>query len=310
MIALARSQTAKSWAQSSRAGSTLAKRYVAGISPADAVSFATTTLKVQNLCSSLFYLGEYVDSQELVAENVTAKISAAQALGSAGLDVHISVDPTQIGHMLDPALARENAFAIAEAIAKASHKKAGRHALMLDMEDQSVTDATLTLHDDLHAAGLPVAITLQAYLRRTPEDLRKCIDQGGMVRLVKGAFAANSEVAWTEHAEIKAASRHLIDGMFSKEAKASGFIPVIATHDDALQRYASHCAVQSVWNKGDYEFEMLLGVRGQLAAQLAAQGERVRLYVPFGQDWWPHALRRIGENPANAWLLFRSLMSN
>lgn len=310
MISLARSSRAKVWAQTSRAATALATRYVAGETPAEAVSAAIALLADKRLHSSLFFLGEYVATHELVAENVAAKIAAAEALGRAGLDVHVSVDPTQIGHLIDAQAARRHAFAIAEAIARASHGRRGLHALMLDMEDQSVTDATLALHDDIRAAGLPVAVTLQAYLRRTEDDLLARIAQGATVRLVKGAFAAGVDVAYTSRSEIKASSRRLIDHMFGRDAKAAGFTPVIATHDEALQQHASARAQEMGWRRGiEYEFEMLLGVRGELAAAQAARGERVRLYVPFGRDWWPHAMRRIGENPANAWLLARSLVS-
>lgn len=267
-------------------------------------------MRKKQIRASLFYLGEYVDTPELVAQNVAAKIAVATALGDAGLDVHVSVDPTQIGHQLNPAIARQNAFRIAEAIALASQSHAGSHMLMLDMEDQGVTDATLTLHNDIRAAGLPVAVTLQAYLKRSVNDMNSLIASGATVRLVKGAFAAGADVAYTTRREVKSNSRNLIDLMFSKEAKATGFRPIIATHDDELQQYASQCAKEQGWVKGvDYEFEMLLGVRSELAELQASNGERVRLYTPFGSDWWPHAMRRIGENPANGLLLARSLVS-
>jgi proline dehydrogenase len=310
MISLARSPRVKAWAQSSRAGTTLATRYVAGSSVSTGVACATQLLNAKQIRASLFYLGEYVDTAELVAQNLAAKIAVAKALGEAGLDVHVSVDPTQIGHQLDPALARKNAFQIAEAIAAASQGRLGSHMLMLDMEDQSVTDATLALHRDLHAAGLPVAVTLQAYLKRSMADMQALVAMGATVRLVKGAFAAGSDVAYTHRPDVKANSRKLIDLMLSKEAKATGFKPIIATHDDAIQDYASARAKENGWTKGvDYEFEMLLGVRSELAESQAAKGERVRLYTPFGSDWWPHAIRRIGENPNNGLLLARSLVS-
>jgi proline dehydrogenase len=310
MIKLARSQRVKVWAQSSRAGTALATRYVAGSNVVEGVVCATQLLRNKQIRASLFYLGEYVDTPELVAQNVAAKIAVASALGDAGLDVHVSVDPTQIGHQLNPTIARQNAFRIAEAIASASRGHEGNHMLMLDMEDQGVTDATLALHNDIRAAGLPVAVTLQAYLKRSANDMNSLIASGATVRLVKGAFAAGADVAYTTRQEVKSNSRHLIDLMFSKEAKATGFKPIIATHDDELQQYASQSAKEQGWVKGvDYEFEMLLGVRSELAELQASNGERVRLYTPFGSDWWPHAMRRIGENPANGMLLARSLVS-
>ncbi|MDD4942514.1 MULTISPECIES: proline dehydrogenase family protein [Comamonadaceae] len=310
MIKLARSQRVKAWAQSSRAGTALATRYVAGSNVVEGVACATQLLRNKQIRASLFYLGEYVDTPELVAQNVAAKIAVATALGDAGLDVHVSVDPTQIGHQLNPAIARQNAFRIAEAIALASRSHAGSHMLMLDMEDQGVTDATLALHNDIRAAGLPVAVTLQAYLKRSANDMNSLISSGATVRLVKGAFAAGADVAYTTRREVKSNSRNLIDLMFSKDAKATGFKPIIATHDDELQHYASQRAKEQGWVKGvEYEFEMLLGVHSELAELQASNGERVRLYTPFGSDWWPHAMRRIGENPANGMLLARSLVS-
>jgi proline dehydrogenase len=173
---------------------------------------------------SLFYLGEYVDRPDLIAENVSAKLAVATLLGRTGLDVHVSVDLTQIGHSLDPAKARLNAFTIAEAVDRAACNRPGVHALMLDMEDQSVVDATITLHDAIKSAGLPAALTLQAYLRRTEADIRAQIRHGARLRLVKGAFAAGNDIAFTHRFEIKANSRRLIDLMFSRDARGCGVL--------------------------------------------------------------------------------------
>lgn len=307
MIALARSEAAKRWVQESRGGSVLATQYVAGKTSEAGVARAAELFASSGVRSSLFYLGEYVDRVELVEENVVAKVDVAGRLGRAGLDVHVSVDPTQIGHGMDPSLARGNAHRVAEAVAQASAGREGVHALMLDMEDHTVTDATIDLHNELAAAGLPVALTLQAYLRRTETDLRAQIKQGSKVRLVKGAFAAGRDLAMSSQAEIKINSRHLIDLMFSKSARDARFYPIIASHDHRLHQYATQRAQANGWQAGEYEFEMLLGVRGDVAAELASTGERVRLYVPFGRDWWPHAVRRIGENPRNGLLLARSI---
>lgn len=307
MITLARSTLLKGVIQDSRTTSALAERFVAGRNTETAIARAGALFSRDRIRSSLFYLGEYVGTRELVSENVGAKLAAAKLLGQAKLDVHVSVDPTQIGHDLDADLARRNAFKIADAIAQHAVGQPGVHVLMFDMEDQSVVDATIALHNDIRAAALPVALTLQAYLRRTEADLLAQIRQGSRVRLVKGAFAAARAVAFTDRADIKANSRRLIDLMFSSAARDAGFYPIIATHDDKLQTYAIARAKESGWRAGDYEFEMLFGVRAEVAKNLARQGERVRLYLPFGRDWWPYAMRRIGENPHNAWLLLRSL---
>lgn len=303
MIALARSPGAKATMQRWAAASSLASRFVAGGTAEEAVSCAGDLQARDAIRGSLFYLGEYVDRMDLVAENVSAKLAVAALLGRTELDVHISVDPTQIGYGLDPVSGRRHAFAIAEAIHQAAGNRPGLHAMMIDMEDRSFVDPTIALHDEIQSAGLPAALTLQAYLRRTEVDIRAQIRRGSKVRLVKGAFIAGSDTSFTRQAEVKASSRRLIDLMFSREARDAGFYPILATHDDRLQAYALERAAASSWRAGEYEFEMLLGVRSDVARDLARRGERVRLYLPFGRDWWPYAVRRIGENPRNAVLL-------
>lgn len=287
----------------------LATRYVAGRSPEDGIGRAEDLLARRGIRGSLFYLGEYVDTAELVAENVANKLAVAEALGRTDLDVHVSIDPTQVGHGLDSALARENVHRIAQAITQAAGDRPGVHCAMLDMEDQTVTDFTIALHDDLKKQGLPMALTLQAYLRRTETDLQAQIAAGSRVRLVNGALAAGPDVAFARRADVKRNYRRLIAAMFSPEARGSGFYPIVATHDDKLHDHAIHCADANGWPPDSYEFEMLLGVRGDVAEALARQGRRVRLYLPFGRDWWPYAVRRIGENPRNAWLLARSVVA-
>jgi proline dehydrogenase len=309
MIALARSPRLMRIVQGSRTTSFLAAKYVAGKDPSDAVNRAADLFSAHSIRSSLFYLGEYVGDLDLVSENVSNKLAVARALQSTDFDVHVSIDPTQIGHAIAPALARENARRLAEEIKVACGSRSGMHCLMFDMEDASVIDATIALHDELRHCGLPVALTLQAYLRRTAGDLSAQIDEGSRVRLVKGAFAAAADMAFTRQDEIKDNYRHLIEMMFSPTAMASGFYPIVATHDARLHAFTLGVARQNGWKQGQYEFEMLMGVRPDVSRALAEQGERVRLYVPFGRDWWPYAVRRIGENPRNAFLLARSLIS-
>lgn len=308
MIWLARSPRAKAFMQNGRAGSFLAGKYVAGQTAEAGVSRAAQLFQDHGIRASLFLMGEYVDSWARVDHAVAGKSQAAGLLAAGGWDVHISVDPTQIGHHIDPTQVEGHARRILGALTAAALPVGGVHGLMFDMEDASLNDPTIALHDRLQAQGLPVMLTLQAYLRRTEADLAAQIARGSRVRLVKGAFAAGRDIAFGTRAEIKANHRRLIAMMLSPTARAAGFYPIIATHDTALHDYARGLARSNGWPVGSYEFEMLLGVREDVAIALAQMGERVRLYVPFGQDWWPHAVRRIGENPANAVLLARSLV--
>jgi proline dehydrogenase len=308
MIALARSESVTRLFQHSRAGSFLARRYVAARDPEAAVAIAADLHSQQGLRSSLFYLGEYVTSPDLVSENVAQKLAVIRQLAKTDLDCHVSVDPTQIGHAIDPASARKNAFGLARAITAAAQSRSGTHCLMLDMEDSSLVTATIALHDELRRGGLSVALTLQAYLRRTEQDLVAQIESGGRIRLVKGAFAAPTTIAFTKQSYIKDNYRRLIELMFSVNARAAGFYPIVATHDERLHDFTISVARSNGWTAEEYEFEMLLGVRSNVSAALARRGYRVRLYVPFGRDWWPYAARRIGENPRNGLLLARSLI--
>lgn len=310
MIGFARSARAKSFMQNSRATSRLATRYVAGTSTEAGIERARRLYDESGIRSSLFYLGEYAATITAVNASVAAKLAAAELLGHAGLDVHISLDPTQIGYGMNDARCRNNAFAIAEAIARASNNRIGVHCVMLDMEDDTCVDFTISLHNELLDTQLPAAITLQAYLRRTEDDLHDLIDKGAKVRIVNGAFAAGRDIAFTARREIKENYRRLVGILLSREARDRGVYPSIATHDESLHVHAIECAGKNGWESGEFEFEMLLGVRSDVAMQLARMGQRVRLYVPFGHDWWPHAVRRIGENPRNAWLLARSVLSS
>ena len=309
MIGLAGNRALKRGVQGSRLGAALARRYTAGETAEEAFARVDSLLAGRATRASLYALGEYVTDAATVAETVSLLQDVVGRLSASTLDLHLSVDPTQIGQMFDPASARRNAFAVAEAVAAAPAALGRVRAMMLDMEDLAFVDPTIALHDALRDAGLPVALTLQAYLKRSEADLSRQIARGSHVRLVKGAFVAGAAASFTRRAEIKANSRRLIALMFSRQARDAGFYPSIATHDDALQRFAAERAAANGWPDDAWEIEMLLGVRDKLAAALAASGRRVRLYLPFGRDWWPYAIRRIGENPANATLLARSLIS-
>ncbi len=306
MIGLARSDTVKSIMQNSRATSFLRGKYVAGDDVDTGCKRAVTLFEKDCIRSSMFFMGEYVYDPTLVAETVRQKLEAAGAIAGHQLDIHISVDPTQIGHVIAPQSVEHHARVIAERIRKLAGSKGGVHCLMFDMEDASLNDPTIAIHDSLQDMRLPVALTLQAYLRRTWDDMERQVRRGSWVRLVKGAFAAGPKLAFQSNGEIKNNSRRLIELMFSDTAKSNGFYPIIATHDTKLHDFAIETARRNGWEQGEYEFEMLLGVREDVARNLAIKGERIRLYVPFGRDWWPHAVRRIGENPGNAMLLIRS----
>ena len=308
MIYLARNQALKGFMQGHAAVSQLATRFVGGQDAAQAIGTGQA-LKSQGRSASFFYLGEYVEELSVIKRTVLELKKVIGLLGESNLDVHISVDPTQLGYQIDEKICHDNVVAIAAEIGKTIRQERGSGSfMMLDMEDSTVTDATLRLYDELNATSLPVAVTLQAYLFRTEADLRKIVERRGAVRLVKGALAEGKEIAWTRRSRIDDNYRKLAGIMLSASARRNGFYPIFATHDHVLIGEIVELAGKLGWEKGEYEFEMLYGVRPELQDQLVRDGQRLRLYLPFGTDWWPYAVRRVGENPRNAQFLLRSVL--
>jgi proline dehydrogenase len=307
---LATAARLKAVAQSHRLGIGLARQYTGGNDADEATTLAHRLYVEHGLRASLFHLGEYVADAAAIEAEVYAKCAAAAALGEAGLDVHVSVDPTQIGLLQGRSVFLHHLDRIGDAVAAASRGRPGRHALMLDMEDASVTDATLEAHARLQASGRPAAVTLQAYRHRTVTDLIRLIETGAMVRLVKGAFPAGPELALQRAADVTHAYVAHATTLLSPQSRARGVYPVFATHDHRLHEVITAEAGRQGWSPEEWEFEMLLGARDDIARNLAQRGHRVRLYVPFGSDWWPYAMRRIGENPGSLTLVLRGALSH
>ncbi len=306
-IALARSPAAGTAMRAIANRSSLARRFVGGASVEAAVHTAVRLRQVHGIRASLFYLGEYVADPAAIEHNVNQAMGACRALEQAGLDVHVSVDPTAIGYMHSDALGEDNARRIALAVQGAAGT--GRDWMVLDMEDAGIHERTCDLHRTLLQAGAPAGLTLQARRRRTPEDLAGVIRQRTSLRLVKGAFPERA----LDHAGRARIDQAYLDAaslMLSREARASGFFPVFGTHDDRLAGAILALARERGWSADDFEFEMLYGVRPDWQMALRGLGYNVRVYLPFGADWWPYAIRRVGENPRNAWLLARSLTSD
>lgn len=306
MIACARSATLTKCMQGSGLFDGLSRRFVGGETAGRAVQCARE-LKARGITSSLFYLGEYVDDAELVEVNVAAALEIIPLLAEAGLDVQFSVDPTQIGWMISPQACRENLRRIGNILKE--HANTQRSVLMLDMEDASVTEPTLEMHRMLQSEDIPAAVTLQAYLHRSEADLLALIKAGATVRLVKGAFAEPSSIALTKRADIDAAYLRFAEMLLSDEARSNGAFPVFGTHDHAMIDAVGRMAQERGLGPEAYEVEMLYGVRDAYQRELVKRGVQLRVYLPFGKDWWPYSVRRIGENPRNALFVLRAFGS-
>lgn len=304
MIWLACSSTLKRVMQGNPLTVALSRRFVGGHDSTTAAAKARE-LASARIKTSIFYLGEYVTDPATVDVNVQQIIKIAEAYGRDGLELFLSVDPSQIGYVFSDELGLKNALQIGQvAVAQPTTK-----FVMLDMEDHTYIDKTIGLYWRLKGDGIPVAITLQAYLHRTEKDVCDITAQGGAIRLVKGAFVEGKDIAWTHKKDIDASFLRLSEIMLSPESKARGVYPIFATHDDKMIDAIKPIIKQNGWQPDEYEFEMLLGVREKLQRQLVSAGYTLRLYVPVGKDWWPYTARRIGERPGNFRFLVQALLA-
>lgn len=303
MISLAFNESLTNLVQSSSIMNRFAGQFVGGKEAEDGLECAKE-IKQWGANASLFYLGEYVEDEAKINVTMEQLQKLPPMLASAGLDNHISFDPTQAGAMSSWDWCRDNAFTLAQAI-KASGGP-GRNALMVDMEDSSRTQQTLDLYWSLRENDLPAAITVQAYLYRSLDDLAKLVRGGAMVRWVKGALAEPASVAYTSPKDRDNEYRKGIVSLFSHESREAGVYPVLGTHDHRMIDFARYVANENGWKNTEWEVEMLLGVRTNYQRELIEQGVSLRCYLPFGKDWFPYSIRRIGETPQNLKFVLRS----
>jgi proline dehydrogenase len=275
------------------------RRFVAGTSIDDAVR-ATAALVGDGLTVSLDRLGE--DTTEVGHADATTKayvqLLAALAENDLSLRAEVSVKLSAVGQALDESMALDNARAICEAAATAGT------TVTLDMEDHTTTDSTLGVLRELRADFPWVGAVVQAYLHRTESDCRDLATAGSRVRLCKGAYKEPAGVAFQSRLEVDRSYvrclRILMEG--------DGF-PMIATHDPRLVRIACALVDRVDRAQGSYEFQMLYGIRPQEQRRLADEGETVRVYVPYGDEWYGYLMRRLAERPANVAFFLRALAS-
>jgi proline dehydrogenase len=276
----------------------MVRRFVAGDS-LDEVLPAIERLHARGLRTTVDVLGEAVATEADARAAAARYLEVIDALAAAGLDLHVSLKPSQMGLAIDPDLARDNVATIA-----ARAIKVGAF-VRIDMEDHTTTDATLELWRSVRPTDhgdADLGVVLQAALRRTPGDLELIMDAGGRIRLCKGAYREPAAVAYQDKSEVDAAYERLMLRLLR-----AGSYPAIATHDVRLIRRATEVAGAEGIPRASFEFQMLYGVRRDLQEQLVDAGWRVRTYVPFGTQWYPYFMRRLAERPANVGFVLRNL---
>jgi proline dehydrogenase len=258
----------------------IADRYIAGEEIDDAVA-TVSRLNAAGKTATIDVLGEEIHNTEEAQQIVDAYREAIEAIGEHGLDANVSIKPTAVGLKLGYDVGRRNLETVVR------HALERSNFVRIDMEDSTTTDDTLRMYRELREIGLDnVGVVLQARLRRTLDDIAALADLRPNVRICKGIYLEPESIAYTDFEEIRASYVRSLEAL----VETASFVG-IATHDEFLISEGKRIARER------YEFQMLLGVRESLGEELVRGGERLRIYVPFGRQWYEYSLRRLQENP-------------
>lgn len=272
-----------------------ALRFVAGEHLPDAIA-AIRRLNSAGLTATLDFLGEGVGTAARAEASGDAYVRIVEALRETGVDSNLSLKLTQLGLDVDPALCGRVLRRILD--------RAGETFVRIDMESSHYTESTLRLFEEVWAAGYRnVGVVIQSYLRRSAEDVERLMTLGARVRLVKGAYAEPATVAFPHKRDVDLNFARLAERLLT-----GGTYPAIATHDERLIAGVLRVVSAQSIAPERFEFQMLYGVRRDLQARLRRQGFRVRVYVPFGEEWYPYFMRRLAERPANVLFVLRNIL--
>ena len=274
-----------------------ARRFIAGESVYEAIA-AARVLEADGYLVTLDLLGESVSSTETAADATETYIAIIQDIGRADIGRNLSVKLTQLGLEVDVATAIDNLRRLLDAAGALGF------FVRIDMEGSAHTEATMAAFETVWNIGYRhVGVVIQSYLRRSREDVERLNSLGAPVRLVKGAYREPRALAFQRKADVDAVFVSLMETLI-----AAGTSPAIATHDPAMIQATKAFAAGFGAAPEAFEFQMLYGVRRDLQASLVAEGYRVRVYVPFGVEWFPYFMRRLGERPANLTFVVKSLL--
>ena len=271
-------------------------RFVAGETLEEALP-AIASLRDAGLRTTVDVLGESVSSPELAAAAADRYVATLPALASRGLDPNVSVKLTQMGLQLDRELCGSNVARILDAA------RAVDGFVRFDMEDHTQTDATLAIWQSAHEAYPKTGVVIQASLRRSAADVDRIVAAGGRVRLCKGAYDEPRSVAYLNKSTVDANYARLMERLLK-----SGSYHALATHDPVLIERAIGIAEREGIVPDRFEFQMLYGVRRDLQRMLVGRGYTVRIYVPYGHEWYPYFMRRLAERPANVGFMLRAVL--
>jgi proline dehydrogenase len=298
-IALSRNQPLRHFSERSALGRRMSSRFVAGLE-VDDVLRAAKSMQNQGIASTLDSLGENVNTPEQARHSAEIYHRLLDAIATQKLNANVSVKLTQMGMDLGHDLVHEIVSGLVD------HADSVNSFVRIDMEGSEYTQATLDLVKGLHAKPGNrghVGIVIQAYLYRSAEDIAGLTAEGIRIRLCKGAYKELASVAFPEKSEVDANFVRLTQTLLT-----SGIYHGIATHDEAMIAAAKRFVHEKKIEKSSFEFQMLYGVRRDLQRALVSEGYNVRVYVPFGSEWYPYFMRRLAERPANVLFLARNML--
>jgi proline dehydrogenase len=299
--ALARSRSLERMA--SRIGmakpTSFARRFIAGENADEAIE-AAKAIQARGLLLTLDQLGESITTLGEAEAATKVYLSLIEKIQAAGIDRNISVKPTQLGLDIDEAVCVDNIKRILDL--------ATQHGFFvrIDMENTPYIQKTLDMFTSVWSQGYRNAgVVLQSAVFRSAEDAKAVSKLGARVRLVKGAYKEPAALAHQAKADVDRAFVAIMKGLLTE-----GTYPAIATHDPAMIAATKAYAAEQGIPKDAYEFQMLYGIRRDLQTQLVAEGHRMRIYVPFGRQWFPYFMRRLGERPANVGFVVKGILSD
>ena len=284
-----------------------ASRFVAGERVVDAVR-AVRELNEKGINATLDHLGEHTSTADEAEKATDDILLVLNEIEKARVKANISIKLTQIGMGLDEEICRQNLVRILEQVKKCNN------FLRIDMEDTPYTDITISLYLSMLQRGFntcQVGMVVQSYLYRTEADLRKLLNYRTHIRIVKGAYREPADKAYPKKADVDAnfdlLTKIMIDAALKIELNKISPdgrippVPAIASHDEKRIQFAKQYAEKVALPKEAIEFQMLYGIRRDLQEQLVKEGYSVRVYVPYGTNWYPYFMRRLAERPANIW---------
>ena len=274
-----------------------ANRFVAGEEMGVAIA-AARELNLRGIAVSLDLLGENVTERAAAEKARDDYTSLLRGIADAGVDSNISIKLTMLGLDIEPGLARDHLVSILETAQESDNW------VRIDMEGSRYTQLTLELFYEVWRNFRNVGVVIQSMLRRSDADVDRLIAEGARVRLVKGAYKEPGPLAYQDKRDVNAAFDRLAERLLE-----GGERPALATHDDERIDHAISYARERGIDPGRFEFQMLYGVRRDLQEKLVREGYRMRVYVPFGTQWYPYLMRRLAERPANVAFITGSVMA-